>query len=308
MRRATLATILLGAAALALTDGRAAGQVTPDVGLATREVETLRAERERAQAEARALQDQQQNARRRLRGRVRMLHRLRRAGALPLASGFDAVLRHASRVNRLERLVTRDARAYQTIGRRVRALDDEARRLESAERESEVRLNAARQAVTDRQNELALIEQMMEDPAAWVGPSMGQGFGIRLSDAPSQGFRLMSERGRLPLPIGGSATVRDAEREGGAGLELIAAAGVSVRAVAPGTVSYAAPHPAYGRLVIVDHGDGHYTVYGGLGAIITQPGSPIERDGVLGAVGPQPVFFQVRRGTRPLPAREWLGI
>ena len=173
---------------------------------------------------------------------------------------------------------------------------------------SSARLSAARQAVTDRENELALIEQMMEDPAAWVGPSMGQGFGIRLSDPPSSGYRLLGDRGRLPLPVGGSATVRDAEREGGVGLELIAATGVSVRAVGPGTVSYAAPHPAYGRLVIVDHGDGHYTVYGGLGAITAQPGTPVERDTVLGAVGPQPVFFQVRRGTRPLPAREWLGI
>lgn len=308
MRRAALLTTALTAAALLLADGRATGQLAPDVGLATREVETLRAEHERALGEAQALRDQRANARRRLRGRVRMLHRLRRAGALPLASGFDAVLRHQSRVNRLERLVARDAHAYATIGRRLSSLEDEARRLESAERESAQRLEAARLEVQTRESELALIEQMMEDPAAWVGPSLGPGFGIRLSDGPTVGYRLTEHRGRLPLPVGGSATVRDGEREGGVGLEIVATAGVSVRAVGPGTVSYAASHPAYGRLVIIDHGDGHYTVYGGLGAITTQPGAAIERDAVLGAVGPQPVFFQVRRGTRPLPAREWLGI
>ncbi|MCB9593452.1 MAG: peptidoglycan DD-metalloendopeptidase family protein [Sandaracinaceae bacterium] len=312
MRR--LASTTLGATALALAGlllgGPASGQVTPDVGVATREVATVRAERERAQTEVAALRAQQSNARRRLRERVRMLHRLRRAGSLPMASGFDAVLRHQARVARLERLVGRDARAFQTIGRRVSELEAEETRLESAERDSEARLVALRREEDERQSEMQLIEQMMEDPAAWVGPSMGmgQGFGIRLSDAPARGYQLAQERGRLPLPVGGSAQVRDAEREGGAGLEIITSAGVSVRAVGPGTVSYASTHPAYGRLVIVDHGDGHYTVYGGLGAITTRSGSPIEREAVLGAVGPQPVFFQVRRGTRPLPAREWLGI
>lgn len=307
MRRA-LPTIGLLFATLLVADASAEGQEPPDVGLVAREVETLRAEHERARSEARALRARHDGLRARLRGRVRMLHRLRRAGALPLASGFDAVLRHQARVNRLERVVARDAQSFHAIARRARALEQEASRLEAAERESEERLNAALAAVQERDAELALIEQMMEDPSAWVGPSLGPGFGLRLSDPPARGFQLAEQRGRLPLPVGGSAQLRDAEREGGEGLELVTSAGVSVRAVAPGDVSYAAQHPSYGRLVIIDHHDGHYTVYGGLGAITTAPGSRMEQGGVLGAVGPQPVFFQVRRGTRPLPAREWLGI
>ncbi|MBX3272900.1 MAG: peptidoglycan DD-metalloendopeptidase family protein [Sandaracinaceae bacterium] len=309
MRRAVLVTIVALAGSAALGDGRASGQPGAEVGLATREVETLRAERERAVAEAGALRERRDEARRRLRHRVHVLHRLRRAGALPLTSGFDAILRHQARVDRLQRVVARDARAFSSMGERVSALEAEAARLEAAERESAERLAAARRAEEERHGELALIEQMMEDPAAWVGPAMGGGFGLRMSDgAPARGFRLADERGRLPLPVGGSAQLRDAEREGGGGLEVVTGAGVSVRAVGPGAVSYAAPHPSYGRLVIVDHRDGHYTVYGGLGAITTRAGGEVVAGAVLGAVGAQPMFFQIRRGTRPLPAREWLGI
>ncbi|MCZ7683294.1 MAG: M23 family metallopeptidase [Sandaracinaceae bacterium] len=100
----------------------------------------------------------------------------------------------------------------------------------------------------------------------------------------------------------------DAQREGGAGLELSAAQGTGVRSVGAGRVAYAAPHPAYGRLVILDHGDGYYTVYGGLGVLAVQVGQSLTADAPLGSIGGQPLFFQVRRGTRPLPAREWLGI
>lgn len=153
-----------------------------------------------------------------------------------------------------------------------------------------------------------MLSEMIDDPVGFSGPSMGSGFGVRLTEPPPGGFQLAADRGRLPLPVAGSAEVRDAAREGGAGLELVVASGVTVRAVAPGRVSFAAEHPAYGRLVIVDHTDGHYTVYGGLGVVAVQPGGQVQRGSVLGAVGPQPVFFQVRRGTRPLPAREWLGI
>ncbi|HBQ17679.1 MAG TPA: peptidase, partial [Myxococcales bacterium] len=56
------------------------------------------------------------------------------------------------------------------------------------------------------------------------------------------------------------------------------------------------------------HGDGHYTVYGGLGAVAVQVGQQVPANTPLGTVGGQPLFFQVRRGTRALDARAWLGL
>ncbi len=331
MRRASIATLalllsvllldasaagqpLIGAGARVFQQGAVPNPAAPsgadtgaDLERALDELDSLRARRERADAEIGALVGQHAGARQRLRRRVRTLRRLRRAGALPLSEGFDALLRHQSRVHRVERQVSRDARAFQTVSRRVRALRADAGRVAEALATQEREVASLRVQRASQRSQLALLSEMIEDPAAWSGPSLS-GFGIRLSDPPARGFRLADERGSLPLPVAGSAELRDAEREGGAGLELTTAIGVTVRAVGPGTVSFASPHPAYGQLVIIDHHDGHYTVYGGLGATAVRSGAMVQRDSVLGAVGPQPIFFQVRRGTRPLPARQWLGI
>jgi len=303
--------VVLGSIALCLAGSvPAAGQLASDpyAATATHDVASLRVDRERVDAEVGALERQHATSRQRLRARVRALYRLRRAGSLPLSEGFDAMLRHQSRLERLERLVARDARAFRTIGRRVRSLREEADRLAAEQERAERELAAARARQQSQAEQLAMLSEMIEDPTAWSGASVGDGFGLRLSDPPSLGYRLSDHRGALPLPVGGSAEVRDAEREGGAGLEMTAGAGVSVRAVGPGRVSYAARHPAYGNLVIVDHGDGHYSIYGGLGAVGVESGAEVARGAVLGAIGPQPLFFQIRRGTRPLPTRQWLGI
>ncbi|HEY8427828.1 MAG TPA: peptidoglycan DD-metalloendopeptidase family protein, partial [Sandaracinaceae bacterium] len=148
---------------------------------------------------------------------------------------------------------------------------------------------------------LAALGQPPADADPWSST-----FGLRVSDAPAAGFAAL--RGQLPLPIGGSTTLADAQREGGEGLELSASVGASVRAVAAGRVAYAAPHPAYGQLVILDHGDGYYTVYGGLALVSARVGQSVPASAPIGIVGAAPLFFQVRRGTRPLSAREWLGV
>ncbi len=262
-------------------------------------LERASAEQARVQAEMQALVGQRGASRRRLRERVRALHRMRRAGALPLSGGFDALLRHQSRLNRLEQLVRRDVEGLHDMERRVAALRDESVRLAAEVEEGERRAAALREA---EESQLALLSQMMEDPASY-----SDGFGLRLSDG-SAPAGLASQRGNLPLPVGGSARIATAEREGGAGLELAATAGVSVRAVHTGRVAYASQHPAYGSLVILDHGDGHYTVYGGLGAVAVQVGQQVPANTPLGTVGGQPLFFQVRRGTRALDARAWLGL
>lgn len=269
-------------------------------------VEDATARRERVDAEIAGLLQQRNAARRRMRARVRALYRMRRAGVLPLSGGFEALLRHQSRVERLERMVVRDVEALRSLERRVAALRDETARIAAEVEAAERRVSALRERERAEQSQLAMLSQMIEDPGAWSGPSAG--FGVRLSDGAELGPRFADRRGQLPLPVGGSARISDGEREGGGGLEIATTSGVTVRAVGGGRVAYAAPHPAYGRLVIVDHGDGHYTVYGGLGAVAVTAGTPVARDAVLGTVGDQPVFFQVRRGTRPLPAREWLGI
>ena len=73
-------------------------------------------------------------------------------------------------------------------------------------------------------------------------------------------------------------------------------------------MAFAHTHATYGRLVIVDHGGSYFTIYGGLGRIDVSVGQSLSRGGVIGTLDGSALFFQVRRGTRALPARAWLGI
>src|SRR5262245_48425327 len=102
-----------------------------------------------------------------------------------------------------------------------------------------------------------------------------EGFGIRLSGEPPARPSFEGLHGRLPMPVSGTVRMSDAEREGGEGVELAGTVGLSVRAVAAGAVSYAAMHPSYGSLVIVDHGDSYYSVYGGLGTVAVRVGQQV---------------------------------
>ena len=288
---------------LALT---APGAAPSELDLAEREVERATAARDRVQAELDGLSQQREAAHARVMQRFRALYRMRRAGVLPLSGGFDALLSHQARVDRLERMVVRDAHAARTLRARQSALQDEADRLTEELEDETARAGALRDARDRESAQLEILSQMIEQPAGFTAGGR-DGFGIRVhgSGAPRG---LAADRGRLPLPVAGSAQLADDSREGGAGLALTASSGVTVRAVHRGRVAFGAPHPAYGRLVIVDHGDNHYTVYGGLGAIGVRVGQSVDRDAVLGIVGTQPLFFQVRRGTRPLDARAWLGL
>ena len=78
--------------------------------------------------------------------------------------------------------------------------------------------------------------------------------------------------------------------------------------VADGRVAFVGRYGAYGLMVIVEHGDSFFTVYAGLSAVDVQNGSAIRMGQRVGRVMGSPLLFQVRRGTRALDARSWLGI
>lgn len=96
------------------------------------------------------------------------------------------------------------------------------------------------------------------------------------------------------------------------GMEIRAQRGDRVRAVAPGRVRLAGWFRGYGRLVIVDHGDGYFTVSGHLADIYVEVGDVVDEGHVLGTVGDTGslegpgLYFEVRRGSGPLNPAEWL--
>jgi septal ring factor EnvC (AmiA/AmiB activator) len=64
--------------------------------------------------------------------------------------------------------------------------------------------------------------------------------------------------------------------------------------------------------VILDHGDGYYTAYGGLGNVEVRVGDELSAFARIGSIGGSAamsaLYFEVRKGTKTLPPRIWLGL
>jgi septal ring factor EnvC (AmiA/AmiB activator) len=140
------------------------------------------------------------------------------------------------------------------------------------------------------------------------------GAGVGPSDGALQTGGFASLRGRLPFPITGRSEIRSAQRAGsaGPGLEMFAPSGSVVRAVQAGRVAFADSYAAYGRTVILDHGNGYYTVSANLGSIDVKVGDDLSSGTRLGTVGstdgPARLYFEIRAGTSTLPPSDWFGI
>jgi septal ring factor EnvC (AmiA/AmiB activator) len=78
-----------------------------------------------------------------------------------------------------------------------------------------------------------------------------------------------------------------------------------------GTVAYAAPFTGFGTLVIVDHGQSAFTLYGYLAEAVVSAGTNVSRGTVLGTLGQSPsggaaLYFEVRIDGRPVDPLQWL--
>jgi len=126
-------------------------------------------------------------------------------------------------------------------------------------------------------------------------------------------------RGRLPLPVAGSI-VRAFGRVTGAGfrdfvfskgLEFKAAAESAVRAVAPGRILHAGKMPGYETIVIVDHGERYYSLYGRLGGVAVERGAEIAAGAEVGRTSEpddqgRNFYFEIRRNGEPVDPRLYL--
>ena len=320
---APLAPLLMGLPALAqpgvLEPTRAIPPpAAPRANLLDAQLAELQAAAEAASVEQKALETEVEQIRARrarvedsLHRRARALYRMRRAGMLPVAGGFEAMLAHLGRMKRLERMVQGDLRSVAFLDRRATALEGA---VADAEREAEIKNRQLQQLAERRRLEAgrARIDDLFADridpgarlPVASEGD--GEGYGLRVHGATQ--LRFASRRGRLRLPVAAGGAVRDATREDGSGLEFVAQAGARVEAVSEGRVAFARRYGVYGTMVVIDHGDGYFTVYGGLARLDVTAGEPVVLGQTIGAVGSEPLYFEVRQRTRSLDPHEWVGI
>ncbi len=132
------------------------------------------------------------------------------------------------------------------------------------------------------------------------------------------GFR--AQRGRLPWPVAGRVEVafgKKVDPESGMifvqkGIDLRAPARAPIRAVFRGTVVFASRFKGFGKMVIIEHPGGFYTLYAHLSKIRVKSGQQVKQYNVIGLLGDTDstkghyLYFEVRRGKKPVDPLRWL--
>jgi murein hydrolase activator len=156
--------------------------------------------------------------------------------------------------------------------------------------------------------ELQRAQQQLEQTLATAGS------GSAVSALPIRPFQ-----GDLPWPVAGQVVGRFGRQSAGRfrttivrnGIEVSAPEGTAATAVHEGTVAYAAPFSGFGTLVIVDHGNSAFTLYGHLLDASVSRGTNVSRGTPLGHIGVTPsggaaLYFEVRIDGRPVDPLQWL--
>lgn len=101
------------------------------------------------------------------------------------------------------------------------------------------------------------------------------------------------------------------------GIKIAAKQGQPVISVADGNVIFAGQFRSYGNVVIIDHGEGFFTIYGFLSQIRAEQGQKVIEGQIIGLVGQDTqgpgmgsnqsaLYFEIRKGTSAQDPEIWL--
>ncbi|HEY3166919.1 MAG TPA: peptidoglycan DD-metalloendopeptidase family protein, partial [Candidatus Binatia bacterium] len=182
--------------------------------------------------------------------------------------------------------------------------------LTSLRRDKEMRLRALKEMEAAAQR----LEKMLE--------AISRRAVVRPREAPappSIGLGLEAMRGRLEWPVRGEVTApfgKFKHPEFAAeifrnGIDIDAPIGEEIKAVEKGRIIYAERFSGYGKMVIVDHGERYFTIYGHLAEIFKKTDDEVRRGEVIGTVGESDLvrgaklYFEMRKDGRSLDPAPW---
>lgn len=293
----------------------------------------LRYQIDEARRRIAALQGRSDERRHHLRQRVRGLYKLSRGGMTRLVlegQGSDL----AQRISSARLILRRDVRELALYQQERRRLEKEQRKLthkltsgerlqqQLARRRQELdqtreqqRLSLKRVRRSQRKRG-KLTEQLSKQQQRLVRKIGDLRYEIRRSGS------FASRRGQMKPPVSGPVVgvfghkIRAGRRE----LDLLRH-GITfrprrtrarVRSVAAGTVRLSGPLDGYGNVVLLQHPGGYFTLYGHLARLDVKEGQRVKEGQDVGRSGIDPlnarqaVYFELRRGQRPLDPVSWI--
>jgi len=203
------------------------------------------------------------------------------------------------------------ALALETESRVSRQKEDKSALLQTIRSEKELHLAAVRELEQSSRQLQTLIDdlekQRVQKREQYIPPA-GKGF--------------ESLRGSLPTPVSGRIISRFGNRTDPElntvffqkGIEMAAVQGESVRTIHNGKVLYADWFKGYGNMIIVDHGDGYYSLSAHLSEMLKKVGDPVAAGEVIALAGDTGslkgarLYFELRHHGKPLDPSQWLKI
>jgi len=127
------------------------------------------------------------------------------------------------------------------------------------------------------------------------------------------GSSIASARGALRQPVSGTILQRFGQKTSvgntSRGMRITAKAGATVIAPFEGEVVYAGPFRDYGRIVLIEHGDGYHTLLSGLNELNTKVGQWLlsgEPVGTMSRSGEVSLYVEFRRNGTPINMMPWM--
>lgn len=209
-------------------------------------------------------------------------------------------------------------------------LIDERARLESLELEQTQALNNLEKGRQERASTLAQIEKSIASSEGELKQAQADEAEVRklletlreaLASIPGDfdaSKPFAQQRGKLPWPLRGNiiadyGSPKADGRLSWSGRWIAAKEGAAVRAIASGRVAYVGWLQRYGLIVILEHGNGYFTLYGHCATSAPAAGDKVEAGQVIATAGNtgghdrSGVYLELRKGSTALDPREWLG-
>jgi murein hydrolase activator len=236
------------------------------------------------------------------------------------------VYRTAAALNRLDReRVQQHERTLQLLKRERETLETHVREVTKLQQQALAAKTAIDRAVTARTalvtsidqrrdlnaqltGELEAAQQRLQGTVAQLAGHTGP---VMLPLAPFRGVLAWPAQGIVTGRFGRQTNSRFGTSIARSGIEISIAEGQPVRAVHEGTVAYSDQFTGYGNLVIIDHGDSNYSLYGYLSSIVAPRGTHLDALAQLGTSGRDPsgnpaLYFELRIDGKPVDPLQWL--
>jgi murein hydrolase activator len=305
---------------------------TEELTAVERQLQATRAQLEATAARAAVLGKTAATERPGVERRLVQLYKLGHAGYWRLLLDSDDLrtigraYRTASALNRLDReRVQQHQRTLEALARERQSLEARVKEMARLQERAATARNAADRAVASRTALVASIDERRDLNAQLAGEleAAQQRLQGTVAQLGARGGTVMLPlrpfRGALPWPASGIVIGRfgrtTSSRFGTSiprnGVEISLAEDEPVRAVHEGTVAFADQFTGYGNLIIIDHGDTAYSLYGYLLTMDVARGAHVDAQTRLGSSGRNPsgnpaLYFELRIDGKPVDPLQWL--